>query len=169
VNANSLPTPLASLRAQTLAWWNGLAARERGGAALAMSAVGLLLLWAIAVQPALRTLREVPPKLDQLDTELQKMHQLAFESRNLRAIPTVAPGQAAAALQTATERLGEKAHILVQNNRATLTLNDLQGDALAGWLAEARSIARARPVEAQWVRGPHGYSGTLIVGFGEQP
>jgi general secretion pathway protein M len=47
-----------------------------------------------------------------------------------------------------------------------LTLNGVSGEQLRSWLAEARSGARARPVEAQLSRGPQGYTGTLVVSLG---
>ena len=41
-----------------------------------------------------------------------------------------------------------------------------QFDALRGWLGEARSAARARPVEAQLVKAATGYSGSITVSLG---
>ena len=37
---------------------------------------------------------------------------------------------------------------------------------LAAWLAEVRSAARARVVEATLTRGPQGYSGSVVVALG---
>jgi general secretion pathway protein M len=125
-----------------------------------------VLVWAIAVQPALRTLREAPSMLERLDSELQQMQLLAAESRDLRAAPAVTPAQAATALKTAVARLGDKARLVLQGERATLTLNGVDGPTLRSLLAEARSAARARPVEAQLVRGPKGYDGTLTLSIG---
>jgi general secretion pathway protein M len=34
---------------------------------------------------------------------------------------------------------------------------------LRDWLAEVRSSARARPLEANLARGPLGYSGSIVV------
>ena len=78
----------------------------------------------------------------------------------------MSPAQAAAALKSATDRLGDKARLSLQGDRASLTLNGVSPEALRGWLLEARSAARARPVEAQLTRGPQGYSGTLVVSLG---
>ena len=58
---------------------------------------------------------------------------------------------------------GDRGRLVVLGDRATLTLSNASGEQLRGWLAEARSSARARPVEATLNRGPQGYSGTLIV------
>lgn len=165
----ALPAPLASLNQRARAWWGTLTRRDRRIARLAALAVGALLLWMLGVQPALRTLREAPLTLDRLDAELQQMQMLAAESRTLRAAPPVATVQAAAALKTAAARLGDKARLVVQGERATITLAGIDGESLRSLLAEMRSTARARPIEAQLVRGPKGYDGTLTVGFGAPP
>ena len=88
---------------------------------------------------------------------------LAAEARELRASPVVAPAQSTAALQAATERLGEQARLTVQGDRAVLILTGIDSESLRSWLAEARSGARARPIEAQLARGPNGFTGTITV------
>ena len=55
----------------------------------------------------------------------------------------------------------------MQSDRATLTLvTGVAPEALRAWLTEARSGARARPVEAQLQRGPLGYTGTISLTLG---
>jgi general secretion pathway protein M len=153
-------------RAVAGAWWQALAPRERVGASAAIALIALALLWLVALAPALRTLRTAPAQLDQLDAQLAQMQRLAVEARGLKGSTPVAAGQAAAALRAATERLGAVARLQVVGDRATLTLNGASGEALRQWLAEARSAARARPVEAQLARAAQGFSGTLVVSFG---
>ncbi len=165
----ALPAPLAELRQSASAWWRALALRDRRLATLASVVAAAALLWGLAVQPALRTLREVPAAIERLDTESQQMQLLAAESRTLRSAPPVTPTQAAAALKAAAERLDDKARLVVQGERATVKLTGIDGAALRSFLAEARASARARPVEAQLVRGPKGYDGTLILAIGGPP
>jgi general secretion pathway protein M len=162
----ALPAPLANLRDRAATWWRSLAPRDRRMATLAAAAVGSLVLWSIAVQPALRTLRDVPPALERLDAESRQMQMLAAESRLLRSAPPVTPAQAAAALKAAAARLGDKARLVLQGERATVTLTGIDGATLRDFLTEARGNARARPVEAQLVRGPKGYDGTLVFALG---
>jgi general secretion pathway protein M len=78
----------------------------------------------------------------------------------------VAPGQAAAALQSATARLGPQGRLLLQGERAILTLNGVGTSALRDWLAEARTGARARPLEANLSRAGTGISGTVVLAIG---
>ncbi len=162
----ALPAPVAQFRARAAARWHALAPRERQSAMLAFALVGVALIWFVAVQPALRTLRTAPITIDRLDAELQQMQLLATESRALRAAPPVAPAQAAAALQAAAARLGAKVKLVQQVGRTTLTLTGVDGEGLRSLLAEARSTARARPIEAQLVRSAAGYDGTLVLAVG---
>ena len=60
---------------------------------------------------------------------------------------------------------GAAGRLQVVGDRATLTLSGVNGTQLSDWLAEARSAARARPLEANLTRGPQGYSGSIVVAF----
>jgi general secretion pathway protein M len=162
--ANSpAPGPLAPLAA----WWRALAPRERRLLAVGGAVLGLYLLWALAIAPAWRTLQRAPVELDALDAQLQTMQRLAAEAQQLRAAPPVNAEMAAAALKAATERLGDKGKLVLQGGeRAVLTLGGVSTGELRAWLAEARSGARARPVEANLQRGAAGYSGSIVVAIG---
>jgi general secretion pathway protein M len=166
---NDRTAALKALRAAAGARWAALAPRERRGLSLALLAVGLLLVWVVAVQPALRTLGETPAQLDKLETQTQQLQRIAAEARELKAMAPVTPAQSGVALRAAADRLGDKAKLLVQGDRATLTLTNASPEALAAWLGEARSAARARPLEAQLTRGTQGYSGNIVVQVGGNP
>jgi general secretion pathway protein M len=154
-------------RLQPLArWWQGLGRRERLWLVSGALFVGAALLWWVALAPALRTLARTPAQIDAADAQLQTMHRLAAEARDLRAAPPVTMEQATEALKSATGRLGDKARLTLQGDRAVLTLNGVGSGALRDWLAEVRSGARARPVEATLTRGTSGLSGTLVLAIG---
>jgi general secretion pathway protein M len=150
---------LAPLRAA----WAAREPRERLLVLLAAGVLAAYLLWALALQPALRTLREAPARLDALDAQLQAMQAQAAEAQALRATPAVPRPQAVAALQAAAARLGDKARLAEQGDRAVLTLDGASGEDLRSWLAEARSSARARPVEINLTRTERGLAGTVVV------
>src|SRR5205085_5906502 len=101
-NAVALPAGLAGTQAQASRFWQSRAPRERQLIAAMAAAVVVLLVWLIAVRPALNTLRETPAELDRLDSQLQQMQIAAFESTTLRAAAPVPPQQAAEALRAAT-------------------------------------------------------------------
>ena len=157
---------LASLRQQALTAWQARTPRERQAVALVAIVLGVFMVWSLLIQPALRTVREAPAQLDRLEAQYQQMQRVAAESTALRDTTRVAPAQAAAALKAATERLGDRGRLTLQGDRATLTLTGVSSEALRAWLNEARSGARARPIEAQLQRGPTGYSGTLGLTLG---
>jgi general secretion pathway protein M len=163
--ASGGPAATAALRV----WWRTLPGRQRNLLVLAGVVVLGALLWWVALQPALQTVRSAPAELDTLEGQLQTMQRLAAEATELRATPPVNPEQAAAALKAATERLGDKARLNLQGDRAVLTLNGAGTGAVRDWLAEARSGARARPVEASLMRGTQGYSGTIVLAIGGAP
>lgn len=156
----------ANAFAPAAAWWRGLAARERTG--LTLAAVVLLgyLVWAVAVGPALKGLARAPVEHDLLEAQYQTMQRLATESQQLRATPPLAPDAAVAALKAATERLGDKGRLMLQDDRVMLSVNGAGPQALRDWLAEARSGARARPLEANLTRSGAGYNGVIVLAIG---
>ena len=162
-NAAALPSGAAGARQQAGQFWQSRAPRERQLIAAMAIAVAMLLVWLIAVRPALNALRETPAELDRLDAQWQQMQLAALESATLRSASPVPPQQAAEALRAATERLGGKGKLALQGDRATLTFSSTPFETLRSWIGEARSAARARPVEAQLLKGANGYSGAITV------
>ena len=143
--------------------WAQLAPRERVGVVAAAAALTLLILVLVFINPALRMLREAPQKLAQANTQLAQMQRDAAEAQRLRTLPAVSAAQATAALQGATQLLGPEAKLSLQGDRAVLDFSNLDGERLGAWLAEVRSAARAKPVEAQLQRGERGYGGRLVL------
>jgi general secretion pathway protein M len=143
--------------------WQELAVRERRLLGLALLLLLATAVYLAGVQPAWRTLRDTPARQARLDEQWQAMQRLADEARGLRSAQKVAPAQAAAALDAATARLGAQGRLQRQADRAVLTLQGASTSQLRGWLAEARSGARARPVEATLTRQGDTYSGSIVV------
>ena len=94
------------------------------------------------------------------------MRALASETQQLRSAPALGSDQSSAALRAASERLGPKARLSLQGDRAVLTLNGVSSAQLREWLDEARAGARARPVEAQLSRGAQGFTGSIVLSLG---
>jgi len=143
--------------------WQALGSRERQALQLAGLLLALLLLWLLALQPALRVLRQGPAQIEAAERQLQDMQAMAQEARELRALPPVSPAQATQALQAASAHLGGAARLQLSGDRAVLTLNGIGSEALQAWLGEVRSAARARPLEAKLQRGPQGFSGSIVL------
>lgn len=161
-----LPPALQQARAQLMQRWQALAPRERRAASFALAALAVLLIWTVAVQPALKTLRSLPQQRAEVDLQLAQMQSLANEARELRALPPLAPEQAEAALRAATARLGAGARLNLTGDRATVTLTGIDPASLTAWLAEVRSGARARVVELQINRIGAGYNGNAVLAVG---
>jgi general secretion pathway protein M len=160
---------LMRARRAVQAAWTERSGRERQALALAGTVLGAYLLWAVALAPALGTLRQAPARIAALERQLQQMQALAAEAQALRATPPLATAQAQALLSTAAARLGDKARLMLQGDRAVLTLNGLDGAQLAIWLAEVRAAARVRVIEAQLSRTPQGgYTGSVVLAFSGQ-
>ncbi|CAN7235850.1 type II secretion system protein GspM [Acidovorax sp. LjRoot194] len=139
----------AALRAR----WNALAAREQNLVLAASGLVAFALLWWVAVAPALATLRAAPARHAELDAQLQHMQSLRTEAQQLQSTPRNTRGDSVGALRAAlAQRLGNTAQINVIGDRATVTLKGAPADALGQWLAQARSNARASPIEARLAR-----------------
>ena len=131
------------------------------------AAVIVVALAYLAIAPAVRTLKATPAQLAALDAQLQTMQRLADEAQGLRGKPAVPMEQGRVALQASATRLGDKARMSLQGERAVLTLTGVPAEQLTGWLAEARINARARVVESQLQRTPEGgYAGTVVLAFG---
>lgn len=158
--------PATGAAAQAGKWWEQRTLRERQSIAAAVAVVVLFAVWLVLVAPALRTLREAPVELDRLDQQLQQLQIAAAEAQALRGVAPVSTEQAVAALRSATERLGPGARVSIQGDRATVTLANVDTEALRAWLGEVRSGARARPIEAQLVKSGNGYGGTVTLAVG---
>lgn len=137
--------------------WSALTPRERAGLTLASLAVLLAMTWQLLLAPALGTLRGAAEKHRQIDAQMQVMLRLQAEARALAQAPRPPRALSVPALEAATnQRLGGKARLVVAGDQATLTLQGVSPDALAQWLGQARTEARAVPSELQISRNAAG-------------
>ncbi len=160
---NTATSRLTATLAPVQARWQALGARERRLLVWAGRLLAVALVWFVAVQPAWRTARAAPVRLDQLDSQLQQMQRLAGEARQLRGAPAVGAVQAQAAVKAACDALGGAARLQLGGDRATITFTNIGGPQLREWFDEVRTAARARPLEASLTRGTQGYSGTVVL------
>lgn len=132
------------------ATWSALAARERLLVGSVLALVALAVLWWVGVSPALDILRNAESRHRSLDAQLQTMRALAAQAGSLQALPRIKTADSLKALDLSVkQRLGATAQLAVAGERATVTLRGVSAEALAQWLAQARSNARAVPVEAR--------------------
>jgi general secretion pathway protein M len=157
---------LTELRRRAKTAWRARPARDRALLSTMAAIVAVFVLWSLAISPALRTLRQAPAQIEALDAQLQLMRTLAAEVRDLRGATPIAAAQAALAIKAAAERHGDKMRLTLQGERATVTLLGASPEQLRALLVEARSAARARPVEVQLTRSGNGFNGTLVLSLG---
>lgn len=144
--------------------WERLALRERRLAVLAFSVIGLGLLWALGIAPALRTLRTAPAQMEALDTQLELMQKLAAQAKGLQSRPALTREDAVRALESSLQqRLGGSFQLNVAGERVTVVLKAAAPDLLAQWLSQARITARALVSQARLTRGTGGWDGTLTL------
>jgi general secretion pathway protein M len=151
----------AALRAR----WLTLATREKVLVAAAAVLVLFVLVWLMAVRPALGVLRISDREHRELDAQLQQMMVLQQQARTLQSQPKLGHDEALRLLETSLrERIGTSARLAVNGNRATITLTGTPADVLARWLTQARVDARALPSEARLSRNAAGlWEGTIVV------
>jgi general secretion pathway protein M len=145
--------------------WNGLAPREKLLVAATIGLLTLVIVWLVAVRPALGVVRSAPQQHRLLDAQLQQMRTLQQQAVALKAQPKLGHDEALRLLELSLrERLGTTARLAVNGDRATITLAGAPADALARWLTQARVDARALPSEARLARNTGGlWEGTLVL------
>lgn len=127
--------------------WNALASRERSMIAAAVALVTITLIWWVGISPALAKLRAAREAAPQVQAQLQLMRAQAGEAANLKAQRSLSYEESLRALELAVKTLGAGASLSVSNERASVSLRAVSGDALAQWLAQVRANARLVPTE----------------------
>ncbi|MCS4511020.1 type II secretion system protein GspM [Xylophilus ampelinus] len=151
MNASPRSTPAAPLTLR--ARWNALAARERSMVRLAAAAVGIALVWWVALAPALRTLQVAETRRNTLDAQQQRLLALQAEARRLKAQPKAGYDESLRALEASVrDGLAGTGRLSVVGERATVTLRGTPPEVLAAWLARARANAHALPIEGKLMR-----------------
>ena len=132
-------------------WFEQRAPREQRLLS-ALAALGVAaLVWWLAIAPALQTLRETSAAHAKLDAVLARMQAMADEAKHLKAMPRINRAQAQVWLEDSIKKLG-KASMSAQGGRVQINFAGATPEALALWLAEARSKAQLLPVQANWTR-----------------
>lgn len=164
------PTGLATMLAPVQARWSRLAAREKNFLTIALALLVLALVWKLALAPSIKTLRTSTARATALDAQLQNMQSLQSQAGALQTQAPLGYDEALRALNLATRQtLASTAQISVVADRANVTLQAANADALAQWLVQARLNARSVPLEARLTRAssPAGatWSGILVMGL----
>lgn len=134
-------------------WWGKLAARERRLVLIAAWLVAALLVWWMALAPALATLKSADQQHLALDAQLQNMLALKAEAASLQSQVRAGGEDARRALESSLkQRFGAAGTLQFAGERATVNLKGVTGAALANWLVEVRAGARLLPAEVRLTR-----------------
>lgn len=152
-------------RQALLAHWNAMAPRERALVAAAAGLVALALLWWIVLGPAIATLRGAEAQHRELDVQMARMQRLQAQARAMQSLPKQNPDEAMRQLEASIrQQLGTSARYSVAGERVTVTLANTPPAALAQWLSQVRTNARAIPGEARIRRNPSGgWDGSIVL------
>lgn len=154
---------LDALRAR----WDALSAREQRWLQWGAVAAALLLVLGLGVWPALRSWRASAPAHQQAAQQLQAMQGLQARAQVLQAAPRFDADEGLRQLQEASLALGERMQLSASPQQITVRVQALPAQALAQWLASARELAHAVPLQAQLSQGsesgPALWSGTLVL------
>ena len=131
----------------------------------ATALVVLALLWWIALAPALATLRAAGEQHRVLDAQLQHVQRLQALAKAMQAQPRQGHDEAMRQLEQAIkQQLGVSARYSIAGERVTVTFSNTPAPALAQWLTQVRSNARALPGEAKLARNAAGgWDGSLVL------
>lgn len=153
-------------------YWQALAPREQTLIGSAAAVVAVALLWWVAIAPALSVLRTANAQRSALDAQLLQMQTLQAQAKALQGQPKINAPDAARALEASVkQRLGAAAQLSIAGSQATLTLKNAPADALAQWLGQARTVAKAVPSQARLrlsSSGAGAWDGTLVLSLPAQ-
>ena len=155
---------LADLRTR----FDALSAREQRWLLWGAVTAALLLVLGLGVWPALRSWRASAPAHQQVAQQLQVMQGLQARAQVLQAAPRFDADEGLRQLQEVSLALGERLQLSAGPQQLNVRLRALPAQALAQWLASARELAHAVPLQAQLSQGsettgPVLWSGTLVL------
>ena len=143
----------AALLGHLQARWRQLATREKTFLVSVLVLIVLALVWQLVLTPSLQTLRTSTAQAAALDSQIQHMQLLQNQASALQRQAPLAYDEALRALNLTTKQtLAATAQVNVVADRANVTLQAANADALAKWLAQARLNARSAPLEARLTR-----------------
>ena len=146
--------------------WLQRSPRERLLLSVGATVIGLALVWRVGLAPALHTWQEAPTRQAQLDQQTQQMLQLQAQTQSLKKPQTISRSEAIQWLESHLSELDPKAKLSLQAEHMQLSLQAAPAENLANWLAQARELAHARPLQAQLQQatGPAGDNTVLWRG-----
>jgi len=131
--------------------WQALSQREQRGVTVLGVLLAVLLLWSVAIAPALHTLHDSDNRRAQIGQQQAQMLVLQNQAQALQARTPLSRDEALRTLQGLTP--SPQIQLQVQGERILVQLKAVPAPTLAHWLTQARQQTQALPVEAHLTRG----------------
>jgi general secretion pathway protein M len=132
--------------------WQSLNARERLLVRVFLGLFGVWLFVSIAIAPALRTLNSAEQQRADIAQQAVQMRSLQQRAQELQKTKPLSREESLKYLQSFTPTGNPALQMTIQGDRVLVNLKNLSASQLAGWLAQARSIAQALPDEVHITR-----------------
>jgi general secretion pathway protein M len=147
---------------QVKAWWKSLSSRDKRMIRVAAALLVFVLLWLLALQPAIRTIRSFESAQRTQETKLQQMLNLQSQAQSMQNLPLVSQAAAVTALEVSIEQtFGNRAEIIFNGNNATVNVRGISPEDLAKWLNNIRTNARTVAIQARLTRTNIGWNGSF--------
>lgn len=131
------------------AQWRVRSPRERLMATALSAALLVAALWQWTLAPAWAVWQQAPQRQAQIDLQSQRMRQLQAQTHALQAAPAMSRQAAVQLLQSqARQGLGAGSAVQLQGEHVQVSVQHTSGQALAQWLALARTQAQASVLQA---------------------
>ncbi len=124
---------------------------------------GFVLLFLLAIRPALQILETTRTQAPELQAQWSQLLRMQAQAKTLQALPNPARVDAKATLDAALTTLGAEARSVVAGERATVTFKNVTPEAFALWLSKVREEARASAVEVHIRRNANTWSGSVLL------
>jgi general secretion pathway protein M len=150
------------MKTQLLARWQAFSPRDQRVLSVLSSVMGLLVFIALAVNPALNTLRDSDNRRGQIAQQQAHMLALQAQAQALQNRTFLSRDEALRQLQSITPN----AHMQLQaqGTRVSVQVKAMPAADLAQWLAQARQQAQTLPTEAHLTRNAASTSATVWDG-----
>lgn len=147
---------------QVKAWWKALSSRDKRMIRVAAALLIFVLLWLLALQPAIRTIRSFESAQRTQEAKLQQMLNLQSQAQSMQNLPLVSQAAAVTALEISIEQtFGNRAEIIFNGNNATVNVRAISPEDLAKWLNNIRTNSRTVAVQARLTRTNIGWNGSF--------
>ena len=140
-----------TLKATAATRWQVLSVREQRSLAWLGLLLASVLIWGVAIAPALHTLRDSDARRAHIGVQQARMLALQAQAKALQQRTPLSRDEALRTLQSLSAN--SPFQLTVQGERVSVQLKTVPAQTLATWLTQVRNQAQVLPIEAHLTRG----------------